>query len=49
MSADDEDLPVAEVLVGQPLVNQLVVRTGAMANETPSQRCGQKVKRLAKL
>lgn len=34
VSADGEDLPVAEVLVGQPLVNQLVVRTGAMANDT---------------
>lgn len=33
-SADGEDLPVAEVLVGQPLVNQVVVRTGAMAADT---------------
>jgi hypothetical protein len=34
VSADGEALPVAAVLVGQPLVNQVVVQTGAMANDT---------------
>jgi hypothetical protein len=34
VSAEGEDLPVAQVLVGQPLVNQVVVRTGAMASDT---------------
>ncbi len=34
VSADGEDLPIADVLLGQPLVNQIVVQTGAMANDT---------------
>ena len=31
---DGVDLPIVTVLIGQPLVNQLVVQTGAMANDS---------------
>ncbi|HEY4219805.1 MAG TPA: Ig-like domain-containing protein, partial [Myxococcota bacterium] len=35
VTADDgSDLPIAATLLGQPLVNQIVVQTGAMANDT---------------
>ena len=34
VTTDETGLPVVETLVGQPLPNQLVIRTGAMANDT---------------